>query len=198
MTLLHCTDLHFNQQWYEWIANQQEYYDAFCITGDFLDATQTTSLDAQIEWVSLWMKSIQKPLFVCSGNHDYDDKESLEWLNKIPKIYSDGSIKTIDNVKFGCMPYLEIDFDRYEACDVLLTHVPPAKTKTSIHRTKKTDWGDRDLARVLTHGLLSPKVLLCGHMHEPVATQDKIHNSIIHNPGFWGTPMTPKYSSINL
>ena len=37
MKILHTTDLHFNKQWFKWIEAQQNKYDIFCITGDFLD-----------------------------------------------------------------------------------------------------------------------------------------------------------------
>ena len=53
------------------------------------------------------------------------------WLNSIKGIYSDGAIKTINGVKFGCVPYLCDDLLEFAECDILLTHVPPAKTSTS-------------------------------------------------------------------
>ncbi|WXG59858.1 hypothetical protein VB002_13045 [Campylobacter concisus] len=68
----------------------------------------------------MWLKSFKKPVFVCSGNHDMP----LSWLNSINGIYSDGTIKTINGVKFGCAPYLRDDLLEFAECDILLTHVP--------------------------------------------------------------------------
>ena len=55
LNILHTTDLHFNKQWFEWIANQQENYDVFCITGDFLNDSKDETLLEQIEWITIWM-----------------------------------------------------------------------------------------------------------------------------------------------
>ena len=37
MKILHITDLHFNTTWFDWINKEQDKYDVFCITGDFLE-----------------------------------------------------------------------------------------------------------------------------------------------------------------
>lgn len=109
------------------------------------------------------------------------EERAWKHLKNIPNVYADGTIKTLDGIKFGCIPYLATDYDAFATCDVLLSHVPPAKTKTAMDRKKKQDWGDKDLARLLTHRLLQSKVLLCGHVHEPLEVQDKINEYIIHN-----------------
>ena len=71
-------------------------HDIFCITGDFLDDSKDETLLEQIEWITIWMKLFKKPLFVCSGNHDIEELENEDWLNKISNVYSDNSIKIID------------------------------------------------------------------------------------------------------
>lgn len=84
MKILHTTDLHFNKNWFEWIANQQNNFDVFCITGDFLDDFK----EEQIDWLTNWMKNFKKPLFICSGNHDIEELENEDWFNKISNVYS--------------------------------------------------------------------------------------------------------------
>ena len=133
MKILHTTDLHFTKHWFTWIALQQNNYDVFCITGDFLESSKDETLLEQIEWISSWMKSFKKPLFVCSGNHDIEELENEDWLNQIPNVYSDNSIKTINGIKFGCIPYIAPDFFEFDECDILLYHLPPAQSKTAIH-----------------------------------------------------------------
>lgn len=182
MEILHVTDLHFNQHWFEWIANQQNNFDVFCLSGDFLEPASDVALSSQIEWISGWMKNFQKPLFVCSGNHDIEEEENEEWLNKVSNIYSDNTITTLDGVKFGCVPYIGGDFLEFCDCDILLSHVPPAKTDTSTDK-KNQDWGDRELLRLLKSKLLAPKYLLCGHMHNPINIKTTLHGTIISNPG---------------
>lgn len=183
MKILHTTDLHFNKNWFTWIASQQKNYDVFCITGDFLESSKDETLLEQIEWISSWMKSFKKPLFVCSGNHDIEELENEDWLNQIPNVYSDNSIKTINGIKFGCIPYIAPDFFEFDECDILLYHLPPAQSKTAIHKTTNVDWGDKEVARLLQKKILRPKVLLCGHMHYPTDTIDTVSKSMIYNPG---------------
>ena len=196
MNILHCSDLHFNLPWYAWISAQQTHYDVICLTGDFLDTALTIPIHEQIEWVSSWFTSIAKPIFICSGNHDYDEKDSLDWLYKIPNIYADGTVKTIDGIKFGCIPYLVTDYDNFATCDVLLSHVPPAKTKTATDRKTKKDWGDRDLTRLLACRLLQPKVLLCGHIHDPLCTEETAYNCKIYNSKINNKKLTPFFNNV--
>jgi len=183
MKILHTTDLHFTKHWFAWITSQQAKYDVFCITGDFLESSKRESLKEQIAWITNWMKNFQKPLFVCSGNHDIEELENEDWLDKIPNIYSDNSIKTINGVTFGCVPYIAPDFFEFYDCDVLLYHLPPACTKTAIHNETNDDCGDKEIARLFQKNILKPKILLCGYMHNPVDTIDKIGNTTVYNAG---------------
>ena len=52
MKFIHLSDLHFNKQWFDWIKMQENYYDIFCITGDFLDTSSSICLVEQIDWIS--------------------------------------------------------------------------------------------------------------------------------------------------
>lgn len=181
MRLIHLSDLHYKQHWFDWIATQQNDYDVFCITGDFLDTSLSICLSEQINWVSEWMKAFEKPLFVCSGNHDIEAIGNENWLTKIPHVHADNTIKTIEGIKIGCIPYLSTDILEFANCDILLNHVPPAKTKTSTNNLKE-DGGDKELYRLINNELLSPKHLLCGHIHNPISITDKIKETIISNP----------------
>jgi len=198
MKILYTTVLHFNKQWFEWIANQQNNYDVFCITGDFLEDSKEETLLEQIEWITAWMKQFKKPLFICSGNHDIEELTNEDWFNKIRNVYSDNSIKTIDGVKFGCIPYIAPEFYKYDECDVILYHLPPSYTKTSIHKTTDDDWGDKELYRSIKNGVLSPKVLLCGHMHHPIDTIDKINSTMVYNTGVNKKKDSPNYYEIEI
>ena len=198
MKILHTTDLHFNKHWFKWISSQEENYDVICITGDFLDDRKEETLLEQITWVSNWLKSFKKPIFVCSGNHDIEELENQYWLNKIPNVYADESIKIINGVKFGCISYIAVDFYKYDECDVILYHTPPSHTKTSIHETTKVDWGDKEFSKLLKKNILIPKIVLCGHLHYPVATIDKINNTTIYNTGVNKISLIPNYHKIFL
>lgn len=200
MKLLHTTDLHFNKAWFSWIADQQNSFDIFCISGDFLESSKEATLLEQIAWVSRWIKAFEKPLFVCSGNHDIEEFENEEWLSEIDSssYYADNVIKTIEGISFGSYPYIGAEgFYEFDNCDVLITHMPPANTKTSTDKNDN-DWGDRDLYRALKNATLTPRIILCGHMHYPSKTIDKIKNTTIYNPGVAKTSAIPNHHIVDL
>jgi len=200
MKLLHTTDLHFNQTWFEWIANQQDYFDIFCISGDFLEFSKEETLLEQIEWVSSWIKAFEKPLFVCSGNHDVEALDHEEWLNEIDtsNFYADNVITTIEGVTFGCYPYIGADgFYEFDDCDVLITHMPPANTKTSTNKSGD-DWGDRELYYAIKNSTINPKIILCGHMHHPLKTVDQLQKTLIYNTGVDKNDVIPKHHILEI
>lgn len=198
MKILHTTDLHFNIQWFEWIAEQQNNFDIFCITGDFLESSKDETLLEQIEWVTKWMREFKKPLFVCSGNHDIEEFENEDWLNNISNVYGDNKIKTINGITFGCIPYIAPEFYEFDDCEVILYHLPPAKTKTATHNETNEDWGDKEFFRNINNATISPKIVLCGHIHYPIDTVDKIKNTTIYNTGADKNRDTPYHHIIEV
>jgi len=200
LKILHTTDLHFNKKWFEWIEQQQTSFDIFCISGDFLESSKDEILKEQIEWITQWIKKFEKPLFTCSGNHDIGELDNEEWLCDIDtsNYYSDNTIKIIDDVKFGCYPYIGADgYFEFDECDVMVTHVPPANTNTSTHENG-ADWGDKELYNALKNKIISPQILLCGHMHKPIKTIDSLNNTTIYNPGVDKYNDIPKYHKIEI
>jgi len=200
MRILHATDLHFNKSWFEWIANQQEHFDIFAISGDFLDEAKDETLSEQIEWISQWIEKFKKPIFTCSGNHDIEEIGREDWLNAIdnPNHFSDGAVKKIGNLTIGAFPYIGGDYYQFLDCDILITHVPPAKTRTAYHKKYQDDWGDIELFQYLTNGTLSAKIVLSGHIHSPLKSIDKIGKTTIYNPGVREDSQIPNHQIINL
>lgn len=189
MKIFHASDLHFNQSYFKYISNLESKFDIFCFSGDFLDSD--SPLEYQISEVSRWLSSFTKPVFTCSGNHDIDTHEG--WLGKITNIYTD-NIKNINGFKFGCSRYLEEDILKFADCDILITHIPPAKTKTSIDKNYQ-DHGDIELYRLIKNGLMKPKIILCGHIHDPMARMDTLHKTTIYNSSSNGRK-NPFYQTI--
>lgn len=175
MTILHASDLHFDKAKFDQILGLE--FDVCCISGDLIDASQK-GVSEQKAWVKRWLANFKKPVFVCSGNHDVDGSDDAAWM-RMPNIYADGDIKMVEGIKFGCVPYLYTDILDFSECDILLTHVPPARTQTAIERGR--DFGDKELFRALKHGLLKAKIILCGHVHDPLSRVYKIGNCKIYN-----------------
>ena len=198
MKLLHTTDLHFNKKWFKWLYEQQDSYDLLCITGDFLEPRKMEPLGVQIEWISDKLRKFEKPLFVCSGNHDIELPERENWLGEIGNVCADGSIVQIGGSKIGCIPYIAPDFTAFGECDVVLYHLPPAKSKTAVNIKDGNDWGDKALYRLLHNALFTPQLILCGHNHHPLATTDMIGETTIYNPGSNKHSDTPNYIVLKL
>ena len=101
-------------------------------------------------------------------------------------------------MKIGCCAYLDAEYIEFYDCDILVTHLPPANTKTATHIKSGEDWGDRDLTRVLKNRLISPKIILCGHMHSPTQTIDTTENTTIYNTGVEKDATIPNHHIIDL
>lgn len=200
MKILHTSDLHFNTQWFDWIAKQQESYDIFVISGDFLDSSKDESLTEQIEWVTAWIKAFTKPLFVCSGNHDIEEFDNEEWLNAIDteNYYPDNRKKVISGIKFGCYPYIGAEgYYDFDDVDVFITHVPPAHVDVAIDDGTGADWGDDALYNALVQKTIKPKIILCGHLHTPKVRDCVLIGCHIYNAAYGGEHK-PYFHSINL
>ncbi|QCT95030.1 metallophosphoesterase [Caminibacter mediatlanticus TB-2] len=178
MELVHLTDLHFNIKWFEWLKKNEKNYDIFCITGDFLDETKD-NIKYQKDYIRKFIKDFSSLLFVCSGNHDDD----IEWLYfEKDNYYFDNCKKEINGIKIGSFPYLGGNIYDFYDCDILLTHIPPKNTKTSIDKNTLKDYGDFEIYYAIKNGF-SPKFILSGHIHNPLKTKDKLNSTIIYNPG---------------
>ena len=186
MKILLAGDLHFNKSQFQWLEDQRDVFDCFCLAGDFLDG-QSGGFKQQTEWVSNWMVHLDKQVFICSGNHDLDEFVECEWISELksPKICTDGQKKTFEGITFGCIPYLGADLSDFHDCDVLLTHVPPYKTVTSqsMDAGRLKDWGDQELYNALKGQIITPRYILCGHVENPIAEKDCKFGVEIINPG---------------
>jgi len=87
MKILHATDLHFNKKRFEWITNEgsQLDYDILCLTGDFLNTSYKckTPIEQQIDWITGWTSKLDRPTFICSGNHDIQEERVTESLKSL-------------------------------------------------------------------------------------------------------------------
>jgi Icc-related predicted phosphoesterase len=186
LELLHVTDLHFNTKQFKWITDNQVNYDIICLTGDLLESEKDETLQEQIVWIKNWFKTIKKPLFVCSGNHDIDVLGEENWLSKIESdfIYPDNGVYTYQGLIIGNYPYIGAEgYFEFDECDILLHHVPPSNSKTAIDKNGK-DWGDKALYLALQKGVIKPKYILTGHVHNPLERTSTFLSSHIINPGF--------------
>ena len=129
---------------------------------------------------------------------------ATDWLRDItsinPLITSDGGITTVKGIAIGCIPYETRCFERYRSCDILLYHVPPAGL--GVSKNKGTSDGDelgcQDVRFALESNLLSPKLVLSGHIHHPLENISKLGHILISNPGSKTGKNNPLFHNIDL
>ena len=191
--------LHFIKSQFQWIEKQKKQFDCLCLTGDLL-SLNTDDLEEQTNWITLWIKSLDKQVFICSGNHDLDDFGECDWINNIQskKICIDNQVQVFKGIKFGCIPYLGANLSDFYDCDILLNHVPPYKTKTSTQKTTGKEWGDPEIYDAIKNEIIRPHYLLCGHVHNPINKKDQIYNVKIINPGTQPEGLIPSHKIISI
>ena len=174
MKILHTSDLHFNKKMYEKIYKIQKDYDLIIINGDLIELRRN-DIEKQINWLIDWSNAISTPLLISSGNHDFDYQEA-NWMQQLSAI-CDGELE-IENFKISALPYIGGDFSNLWGIDILVYHIPPANTLTSMTKDYK-DFGDREILDYLKYN--SSKYLLCGHIHNPIQREDIVNNTQIIN-----------------
>ena len=69
MRILHISDFHGNEPWFEWAHSVMRRFDLCVYSGDWL-AFGRDDIWQQIARVSHWIRDCPVPLVTCSGNHD--------------------------------------------------------------------------------------------------------------------------------
>lgn len=198
MKILHVADLHFRQQWFEWIAAHANQFDAVCIAGDLLNMwiTRDVSLRAQTKWIRDWVRCAFKGhLFVCSGNHDWwtndeitDTDASGGWLRKLRRndVTCDNHGAVVGGVFIFCHSYAArapLPAPKSNQW-VLLHHEPPAGCEASLTGDSGADLGSRHLREQISAAARPPRLILSGHVHRPKSWRGEIDRSIVLNPTF--------------
>lgn len=180
MKILAAGDLHFNKEKYETLADMSFDCDVLCLTGDYLDDSRGNR-DKQIDWVSSWIADIKIPVVMCSGNHDLDELAECEWIDKLSSssIITDNSVWTYNGITFGVIPYIGAQYEKFADCEIIVSHLPPSKTKISMQDGE--DFGDDELFYSIVNESIRPTHVICGHVEEPEAIMDKLKKVKIVN-----------------
>lgn len=186
MTILHVTDFHFNQRWFDWLLHRAPAHDVVVMSGDLLDLSAATPQRKQIEWVSDWLNDFPRPIFVCSGNHDLEWNSDTSrwtpayWLRDIanPGVWTDGQRVELDGVSF--LSIGATTRPKGGAADVWVVHAPPSETRVARHAAGG-DAGDRDLVSAVRKHL--PRLVFSGHVHTPLRWREHRDGTLFFNPG---------------
>jgi Icc-related predicted phosphoesterase len=186
MIILHVTDFHFNQRWFDWLLHRAPPHDLVVMSGDMLDLSAPTPHQKQIAWVSQWINAYPRPMCLCSGNHDLEWDAEIErwtpayWLRQLvnPNVWIDGQRIELNRrsiLNLGCTTR-----PKGGAADIWVVHAPPTKTLVSA-RANGREAGDPDLVEAVRRD--APLLVLSGHVHDPLHWRDRRDTTLFLNPG---------------
>jgi Icc-related predicted phosphoesterase len=196
MTILHVTDFHFNKRWFDWLLHRAPAHDLVVMSGDMLDLAAATPHRRQIEWVSDWLNDFPRLISVCSGNHDLEWDDAAErwtpayWLRRIdnPNVWTDGQRIALDGLSI--LNLGATTQPKGGAADVWVVHAPPSGTAVAT-RTSGADAGDPDLVAPVSR--YSPRLVLSGHVHNPMDWRAHRNGTLFLNPGFDPDALFPNH-----
>jgi predicted phosphodiesterase len=187
MIILHVTDFHFNQHWFDWLLHRAPAHDLVVMSGDMLDLSVATPQRRQIAWVSDWLNDFPRPISVCSGNHDLEwDSETERWLPAYwlrdlvnPHVWTDSQRVELNGtsiLNIGCATR-----PKGGEAEIWVVHAGPTNTLVTA-RASGGDGGDPDLnASVIRY---APRLVLSGHVHDPVDWRQRDDTTTFLNPGY--------------
>ncbi|MBS0663221.1 MAG: metallophosphoesterase family protein [Verrucomicrobia bacterium] len=186
MTILHVSDLHYEKRWFHWLRDHAPAHDLLAISGDLLDLNCATPQREQSAWVLNWLNAFPRPLCVCSGNHDLEWHDAVEhwvpayWLRDRvnSRLWIDGQHVTFDGLSFlniGCTTR-----PKGGVADVWVVHAPPTGTLVSA-RNIGFEGGDPELVGAVRR--YAPRLVLAGHVHNPMRWHHEVGPTLLLNPG---------------
>ncbi len=183
MKMLFVADLHYGLKQFDWLITNAAGYDAVAIGGDLLDLGSALDLETQIVVVGKYLSRLarQTRLFVSSGNHDGDARNSAHesicrWLHEEQsgEFHVDGEGVELGGMLVTICPWwdgadsraeverqLERDALRPKRKWIWIHHAPPAGSPVSW--TGRKSAGDEVLAEWIAR--FAPDLVLSGHIH---------------------------------
>ncbi len=199
MTILHVTDLHFTERWFAWLHESAPAHDLLCITGDLLDQTRPIPYRQQASLVAEWLRLLNRPVCVCSGNHDLEfmppgqPRRPAFWLRGIsgPRLWTDENTARLGEHRVHVIGYRDLPA---EPADIWVAHLPPAGSPVAL-TVRGFDAGDEALARSVA--ILRPRLVLSGHVHQPTAWIGEVDGTVHLNPGCSRSSRIPNHILID-
>ena len=199
MRILHISDIHSDNQRWEWLFAQarKRVADLYIVSGDFIDGSLYVPIAQQIatqrEFLGAFGALPGRPkLVVCSGNHDERVPQDIgrgssfeTWLSKFsaPGLTRDGQILkfmgyTVESVGYGSLPMIS------GPRAIVVTHVPPDGCEVAIQRSANVSFGDEHLReQLLDADLFEVGYVFSGHVHRPRCWHARVGSAVCFNPG---------------
>lgn len=201
MKLLCFTDMHGSMKALKRIQDtaKKEKPDYILCAGDF------TVFEQNMESIMKKLDQINIPLMIIPGNHETGERvkhvctafKNIVYINKgmlttdnAIFIGNEGNGFSIDDPPFKKWGVKVLkDFkkeSRQEKKVILLTHAPPYGTKVDL--ILEDHCGNKAVRTFIEK--LQPDLAVSGHLHECAGNHDKIKNTVVINPGPYGTMVT--------
>lgn len=202
--ILHLSDLHANDAWFEWVKTMRDPYGLVVISGDLLNLNARTPLGEQVPRVTAHLSALASaPLALVSGNHDGLPERSheihgVEWMGRLrtEHVRIDGDVFAFAGFTLRCIGWGEAVLESAGENEVWIAHSPPDGATTAVSRDG-TNFGDWDLGRVCAEGR-GPRLLLGGHVHDPRSWCSKVGRTWSLNPGCPEGEVHPNYNVVDL
>lgn len=186
MTILHVSDFHFNQHWFDWLLHQAPPHDLVVMSGDLLDHAAAAPQRRQIEWVTAWLNAFPRALSVCSGNHDMEwDSAAGRWMPAYwlrtlanPLVWIDGQRVELDGLSL--LNLGATTQPKGGEADAWIVHAAPSGTSVAT-QVSGADWGDPDLMPAVRR--YAPRLVFSGHTHAPRHWREFRDGTLFLNPG---------------
>ena len=203
MRILHCSDLHGNRAWFNWLVKAAGNYDLVCVTGDHLDLTDFQSIDTQISMVRTTFEALGSPAALTSGNNDSFNAEGsplwllqAKWLTDLRRhgCWVDGDEFEIERLRIRCVGW-NARLPSANGDELWLYHAPPARSPASCD-SRGRDVGDEILGEMCRAGR-GPALVLSGHQHHPQQWACHVGRTWCLNPGQGCDPSVPNHIVID-
>ena len=206
MRILAVTDLHYRLPAFDWLVLAAADADVVTISGDLLDIVAPVPHETQAVVVATYLRrlSAQRPVVVCSGNHDLDGpgptgEQHARWLADLDEagVTRDGQSLDVGDIRITAAPWWDgpqtrglVEQQLTAAADgrphrwVWLYHAPPAGTRLTFDGRRS--FPDESLATWIT--ALHPDLVLCGHIHQTPWVDGggwygRLGSTLVVNPG---------------
>jgi predicted phosphodiesterase len=205
MRILHCTDFHSNEVWFNWLVERSAGYSLVCLTGDCLDLLELHRIEDQVRLVRDAVQGAKCPVALCSGNNDSFTGEAAPaylhhaaWLaaTKRATVWGDGDLFTLGGTRFRSIGWNSI-IPAADAREIWLYHAPPARSLPAMDQEDARDVGDEILGEACRDSR-GPRVVFSGHQHNPRSWAEKVGRTWCFNPGVTSNAHVPNHIVIDL
>ena len=193
MKILAFTDIHGSLEAIRRVRKKVKDSDLLVCAGDI------SVFESSIFTIFKKLNNFNKKIIMIHGNHEdastfvkYSKRfDNIVFIHKKHFVFEDalffgfggGGFSSIDkNFEHFSKKFKKIINENLDKKIILVTHAPPYKTK--LDNIDGAYCGNKSIRHFIEKNKVD--LLICGHLHENFGKEDKIHKTVILNPGPFG------------